>query len=57
MELKTVDMIFVRLVQVLHSIFEIQAGQTPNPDILCHSCIKSGELLDIWCIPALKTSY
>lgn len=44
------------IVQVSHSISEIQAGRTPNPDILCNSRIKFGELLDIWCISTTKTS-
>jgi hypothetical protein len=30
---------------VSHSISEIQAGQTPNPDILCNSRIKFGAFL------------
>jgi tRNA U34 2-thiouridine synthase MnmA/TrmU len=30
---------------VSHSISEIQAGQTPNPDILCNSHIKFGAFL------------
>ena len=42
------------IVQVSHSISEIQAGRTPNPDILCNSRIKFGELLDIWCISITK---
>ena len=37
------------------SISEIQAGQnTPNADFLSDSRIKSGELLDIWCISSTK---
>jgi hypothetical protein len=33
------------MIQVSHSISEIQAGQTPNPDILCNSHIKFGAFL------------
>lgn len=31
---------------VSHSISEIQAGRTPNPDILCNTCVKFGAFLD-----------
>ncbi|KAG0565724.1 hypothetical protein M758_7G010600 [Ceratodon purpureus] len=31
---------------VSHSVSEIQAGRTPNPDILCNTCVKFGAFLD-----------
>ena len=28
---------------VAHSVREIREGRTPNPDMLCNSCVKFGE--------------